>query len=170
MKKILIPLLILISLTSCAVRADKGAFFSYQDTTCRVAGKWTERGGEYSVVLTMGGMTDGVRESCVLEFTSPDSVKGTKYVFENGELTATLGDISVTVAPENRGRIFRIEKLFSLKSEDIMTIKADKDGNTVAAGEKWTVTTLPDGTPKIIEYDGETFEIDSFESIKKDTP
>ncbi len=170
MKKILIPLLILISLTSCAVRADKGAFFAYQDSPSRITGRWTEQGCEYSVVLTLGNMTDDGRESALLEFTSPDSVKGTKYVFENGELTATLGDISVTVAPENRGRIFRIEKLFSLKSEDIINIKADKDGNTVAEGANWTVTTSTDGTPEKIEYDGEILEIEAFEALKKDTP
>lgn len=169
MKKILIPFIIsAIILTSCTVSSDKGSFFDYQNGECLITGKWTESGNEYGAVLTLGEVTDGARGRMTVEFTSPESVKGTKYVFENGTLTATLGDMSIPMNAGSREKVFRLERMFSLSSEDIREIKTDENKDTVAIGASWTVTTNRDGTPKKIELDGTTFEIQSFD--KKDTP
>ncbi|MDD6094271.1 MAG: hypothetical protein PUC29_00790 [Clostridia bacterium] len=174
MRKIIIVLILTsVILTSCISSSDKGAFFDYQNGASCVSGTWNENGCEYSVVLTMGEITDGERDRLILEFVSPDTLKGTKFAFERGELTATLGDMTVTMNAETREKIFRLAEMFSLESKGIRDIKVDKEGNTVANGSQdgtdWTVTTDENGCPCRIEYGGSRFAITEFSPEKAET-
>ena len=166
MKKIIIPvILVSILLVSCTAGVDSERFFDYQKKDLSVAGKWTENSAEYGVVLTMSapGEKDGVRKFMKIEFTSPETVAGTAYVFEDGELTAALGDMTVPVNAENAEKVFRIAEMFSLKSEDIRNISVDKDGKTVAVGKGWEVTTGEKGKPVRIVTENSSLDIDKFE-------
>ena len=164
MRKIIMSLSLLLILTSCAAIPDKGAFFDYQNGALRAEGIWHENGNEYGVILTAGPLKNGQRESMRIEFTSPETVSGTVYLIENGQLTATLGDMTLELNIGARERIFRLANMFSLKSPDITEIKVDNDKNTVAEGKGWTVRTDGDGSPVLIDTGTSSFEISEFET------
>lgn len=155
-----------ISLASCTKTWDKDTFFSYQDGEHTVSGIWKEDGKEYGVTLTMGSMIDGEREKLLLTFDSPDTVEGMKFAFEAGDLSATLGDLTLSLNEENRERVFRLSEIFSFSSEEINSITPDREGNTVATGKKgeigWRVVTNKNALPTLIEYGDMTLEIESF--------
>ena len=172
MKRLLFTVIIIaLLLTSCVEPLDKGSFFDYQKNGAVAEGTWKENDCEYKIKLTVGKITDGERENLILEFLQPETLSGTKFVFEKGQLTATLGDMTLTVNPEARNKIFRLANMFSLKGEGIKSIKVNKEGKTVAQGTQdktaWSVTTDEKGNPCYIEYGSSSLNITSFELIKE---
>lgn len=167
MKKRVLLALICVSfllLSSCKESAD--GFFDYQNNVRRVDAALCYEGVEYGVIMEFKKVSeeDPQKKLCRLEYTFPSEVSGLVFERDGAGVSATVLDINISGEYYDPEKIFFSERLFSLKEEDLYSISAKKDGDTVGRGKNeeclWEVTTGKDGLPKSIVYEGSFGEIE----------
>ena len=138
-------------LTGCTGQTSAEGFFGYQEKLCEVTGIWREGDCERGVVITFD---EGGNVS--ISFTSPDTLSGITFVLADGVPKVTCGEMTVELSEESAVSLLRLSRLFSLREEDIESVKAADDGCTEADGSgdgyTWTVITDSEGIPGEIRY------------------
>jgi len=156
MKKIICTAFaVIFVLTSCSpTAADKNSFFEYQKKKIQIQGIWKTAGEEYEIILRLDEENENGRKA-ELEYLSPETLNGIKFVYENTFITASLGEMAIDIENRNPDTVFRILNMLNLSPDDIMDISL-KDEETVAKGRtdktEWCVTTDKNGNPKSITY------------------
>lgn len=138
-------------LTGCTGQTSAEGFFGYQEKLCEVTGIWREGDCERGVVITFD---EGGNVS--ISFTSPDTLSGITFVLADGVPKVTCGEMTVELSEESAVSLLRLSRLFSLREEDIESVKTADDGCTEADGSgdgyTWTVITDGKGIPCEIRY------------------
>lgn len=149
---------LLFILTSCRAESSEG-IFDYQKSLSRVEGTLSRGGETYGVILSFEKDEGGMNDLTSIELTSPKTLSG--FIFERTAegIRVSTGKVSLLKGSFEAEKIFDTEKMFTLSAEDIVSIKTDEGGDTVATGEngsyKWKVHTAKNGDAKeIIISDG----------------
>ena len=138
-------------LTGCTGQTSSEGFFGYQEKPSEVTGIWCEGDSERGVGITFDG-----GGNISVSFTSPDTLSGITFMLENSVPKAICGEMTVELSGESARSLLRLSRLFSLREEDIESVKAADDGCTEAHGSgdgyTWTVITDSEGIPCEIRY------------------
>lgn len=151
-------LVLLLTALLCACKAeDSGGFFDYQDRIKSVKGVLLQDGSSYGICAYFEKNENGERRMRRIEYSSPESISGLSFTLEGENITAELCGVRISDSWFERDDVFRIVSLFSLREEDIYSIKTGKGDSTAASGknerEVWHVTTDSDGVPLEIVYE-----------------
>lgn len=153
MRKIAIVLIIMMVgylLFGCA-EVSKDGFFSYEKGLSEVVCKLRWDSDEYKTTLSV---KDGKIEK--ISFLEPSEVAGLSLEKRKTGAALLMGEL-VYEGGFYMEEIFDLEKLFSLKSEDIITLGKEGD-KSVATGEtedfSWKIITDKRGIPERIIAEG----------------
>lgn len=138
-------------LTGCTGQTSAEGFFGYQEKLSEVTGVWCEGDCERGVVITFD---EGGNVS--ISFTSPGTLSGITFMLEDSVPKAICGEMTVELSEESAVSLLRLSRLFSLREDDIKSVKAADGGCTEADGSgdgyTWTVITDGKGIPCEIRY------------------
>jgi len=153
MRKTAIVLIILMAgylLFGCA-KVSKEGFFSYQEGLSGAVCKLHTDSGEYKAELSI---KEGKIEK--ISFLEPAQVNGLTLEKRKTGTALIMGEL-VYEGSIYMEEMFEMEKLFSLKSEDIKTLEKEGD-KSVATGEtegfSWKVVTNKSGLPERLIAEG----------------
>ena len=121
-----------ILLCGCSPKATE-SFFDYQNNEFSFECKLTYNGHENEVKVTMSAPNEaGERETVIVEYISPEIIKGYTLEKSGGQYKGKMGDIEIPFGERAAGVVKAIEGIFSLGEDMLSGIETAENGMTEA--------------------------------------